>query len=116
MLFATPAYAQTATGGTSETLMTLFPLILLFGLFYFMILRPQQKRMKQHKAMVEALKRGDKVITNSGILGKITKVTDDEVDLEIAKDVNIKILKAYVAEVRNKPTPAPANDTKTDKK
>ncbi len=112
MLFATPAYAQTAAaaGSTQDVLMTVFPLVLLFVLFYFMILRPQQKRLKDHKVMVEAIKRGDLVVTNSGFIGKIAKVDDSEVLLELGENVKVRMLKAYVAEVRGKPEPVPAND------
>lgn len=111
MIFSTPAYAQTADA-TSNTLVSLFPLLLLFVLFYFMILRPQQKRMKAHKEMVNALKRGDTVVTNSGFIGKITKVTDEEVQVEIADGVKVRMIKGSVAEVRNKTVPAAANDSK----
>jgi preprotein translocase subunit YajC len=112
MLFATPAYAQTvAPGGAFESAMTsIFPLLLLLVPFYFLILRPQSQRAKQHKAMVEALKRGDNVITSSGFVGKIAKVEENEVLIELGDNVKVRMLKAYVTEVRSKPVPVPAND------
>ena len=117
MLFSTPAYAQatTAAGGPADIFMSLMPLLLLFVLFYVMILRPQQKRAKAHKAMVEGLKRGDMVITSSGFIGKVAKVSDDEVMLELGENVKVRMLKADVAELRGKPVPVPANDKSSDK-
>lgn len=113
MLFATPAYAQSAAvppSGLESILTSVFPLLLLMVPFYFLIIRPQSQRAKQHKAMVEGLKRGDNVITSSGFVGKIAKVEENEVLLELGDNVKVRMLKAYVAEVRSKPVPVPAND------
>ena len=84
------------------------PLILIFGIMYFLLIRPQQKKLKEHQAMLNALRRGDQVITQGGIMGKITKVKDDssEVEVEIAAGVNVRIVKATIATVVNKTEPA----------
>jgi preprotein translocase subunit YajC len=116
-MFASTAYAQTATpapGGApsgpgdllSSPLVMMIPLI---ALFYFMIIRPQQKKMKQHQEMVQALKRGDTVVLNSGVIGKVSRVEDAEVQLEIAPNVIIKVVKSMVSEVRTRGETA-AND------
>lgn len=87
--------------------------LMIGGLFYIMIWRPQQKRMKDHAAMLGALKRGDNVVLNSGMIGKIVRVEDKEVGLEIAQGVTVKVVKSMIAEVRGKGEPAVANDTKS---
>ena len=84
-------------------LSSLVPLILLFGIFYFLIIRPQQQRMKAHQAMVSAVKRGDIVVTAGGLIGKVAKVKDDgELMVEIADNVQVRVLKATLTEVRTK--------------
>jgi preprotein translocase subunit YajC len=84
-------------------LQSLIPLILLFGIFYFLIIRPQQQRMKAHQAMVSAVKRGDTVVTAGGLIGKVAKVKDDgEVMVEIADNVQVRVLKSTLTEVRSK--------------
>ncbi len=116
-MFATPAFAQTAAGAASGGPLESFgPMLLpvaLVVLFYFMILRPQQRRMKQHQAMISAVKRGDTVVLNSGIIGKVTRVEDAEVQVEIAPNVNVKVVKSTLSEVRTRGEPAPANDPKS---
>ena len=82
-------------------------------MFYFLILRPQQQRVKQHQAMVAALKRGDTVVLNSGVIGKVTKVEDAELGVEIATGVTIKVVRSMVSEVRTRGEPVVANDSKT---
>jgi preprotein translocase subunit YajC len=85
---------------------SLVPLILLFGIFYFLILRPQQQRMKAHQAMVSAVKRGDVVVTAGGLIGKVSKVKDDgELMVEIADNVQVRVLKSTLTEVRTKGEP-----------
>jgi preprotein translocase subunit YajC len=82
---------------------SLIPLILLFGIFYFLIIRPQQQRVKAHQAMVAAVKRGDTVVTAGGLIGKVAKVKDDgEVMIEIADNVQVRVLKSTLTEVRAK--------------
>ena len=98
-----------SAGGPQGLLIQLAPLLLLFVLFYFMLIRPQQKRMKQHQAMIAAIKRGDTVVLPSGVIGKVVRVEDAEVGVEIAQGVTVKVVKAMVTEVRAKGQPA-AND------
>ncbi len=105
MLFATPAYAQSA-GGTGG-LASFVPLILIFAIMYFLLIRPQQKKVKQHKAMVEALRKGDQVVTGGGVIGKVTKVgSDNEIEVEIATGVKIKVIQSTIQTVLNKTEPA----------
>lgn len=86
-----------------QFLTSLIPLILLFGIFYFLIIRPQQQRMKAHQAMVAAVKRGDTVVTAGGLIGKVSKVKDDnELLVEIADNVQVRVLKSTLTEVRSK--------------
>jgi preprotein translocase subunit YajC len=87
--------------------------VLLFGLFYFLMIRPQQRRVKQHQAMLGALKRGDTVVLSSGMIGKVVRVEDKEVGLEIATGVTVKVVKTMITEVRSRGEPAPANDAKS---
>ena len=109
-MFATPAFAQAAGGaGAGSAFASFVPLILIFAIMYFLLIRPQQTKMKQHKAMIEALRRGDQVITQGGIVGKVTKVQEDGlVEVEIADGVKVKVVKATIAQVTNKTEPAAA--------
>jgi preprotein translocase subunit YajC len=91
----------------------LLPLLLIFVLFYFMLIRPQQKRMKDHQNMVANVKRNDTVVLSSGLIGKVVRVEDKEVGMEIAQGVTVKVVKSMIAEVRAKGEPAPANDSKS---
>ncbi len=106
-MFASPAYAQAAgTGGSAAAFGSFVPLILIFAIMYFLMIRPQQKKVKEHQAMIAAVRRGDQVITGGGIVGKVTKVLDDnEVELEIAKDVKVKVMKHTLSQVINKTEP-----------
>lgn len=111
-MWVSTAYAQAASGGTAAPggtdLMALLPLVLVFVVFYFLLIRPQQKRMKDHKAMLDSLRRGDRVVTGGGILGTIIKVggdDGDDVTVEIAENVRIKVLRTSIAETRSKPEP-----------
>jgi preprotein translocase subunit YajC len=87
--------------------------VLLIALFYFMILRPQQKRAKEHQMMIANLKRGDMIELSSGIIGKVVRVEDKEVGVEVAQGVTVKVVKGLIAVVRTKGEPAPANDAKS---
>jgi preprotein translocase subunit YajC len=108
-MFATPAYAQAAGAGAGSAFASFVPLILIFAIMYFLLIRPQQKKLKEHKAMIEALRRGDQVVTQGGIVGKVTKVQEDGmVEVEIAENVKVKVLKATIAQVMNKTEPAAA--------
>ena len=83
------------------------PLILIFGIMYFLLIRPQQQKLKQHQAMVEAVRRGDQVVTQGGLIGKVSKVKEDgEIEVEIAKDVKVRVVKSTIAQVLNKTEPA----------
>lgn len=107
-MFMTPAFAQTAgAAGAGATISSFLPLVLIFGIMYFLLIRPQQKKMKDLKLMVEALRRGDQVLTQGGIVGKVTKVNDDGMlDVEIAAGVTVKIVKQTIVQVLNKTEPA----------
>ena len=105
-MFATPAYAQAASGGAGA-FASFMPLILIFAIMYFLLIRPQQKKMKEHKAMVDALRRGDEVVTQGGIFGKVVKVKDDgQVEVEIADGVKVRVVKHTIAQVVSKTEPA----------
>lgn len=115
-MLISPAYAQAAGGSPADAFSMFIPLILIFVVFYFLLIRPQQKKMKEHKAMLDAIRRGDKVVTNGGIIGLVTKVVDDrELQLEIAENVRVRVLRDMVASVMGKTEPAPA-DKKDDAK
>lgn len=108
-MFISQAYAQAAGGGGGDAFVTLLPLVLIFAVFYFLLIRPQQKKMKQHKAMVEAVRRGDKVVTAGGIIGTVTKVASDtEVQLEIADNVRVRVVKGTLSDVLSKTEPSKA--------
>ena len=100
-------------GDPSNMLLQFAPIILMVGLFYFMLIRPQQKRAKEHAAALAAIKRGDTVVLTSGMIGKVVRVEDKEVGLEIAQGVTVKVVKGMIAEVRGKGEPAIANDAKS---
>ena len=108
MLFATPAYAQAAGGGGGAAgLASIVPLILIFGIMYFLLIRPQQKKVKEHRAMVEALRRGDQVVTQGGVIGKVSKVKDDnEAEVEIADGIKVRVVKSTIVQVLNKTEPS----------
>lgn len=111
-MFISPAYAQ-SIGGAGGGVEALLPLVLIFVVFYFLLIRPQQKKMKDHKAMLGEIKRGDKIVTGGGIMGTVSKVDDDHlVTVEIAKDVKVKVRRELVSAVLNKTAPASgaAND------
>ncbi len=104
-MFVTPAYAQSAAGGLGGAGQFL-PLILIFAIMYFLLIRPQQKKMKEHKAMVSSLRRGDQVVTQGGIMGKVTKVKEDgEVEVEIATGVKVRVVQSTIATVTSKTEP-----------
>lgn len=109
-MFATPAFAQAAgAGGAAGAFTSFVPLILIFAIMYFMLIRPQQKKVKDHKAMVEALRRGDQVLTQGGIIAKVTHVHEDgTLEVEIAPGVKVKVLRSTVAQVMSKTEPASA--------
>ena len=110
-MFATPAYAQAAGGAGAAGGIggLLIPILLMFGIMYFLIIRPQQKKIKEHQAMVGALRRGDQVVTQGGLIGKVTKVKEDtsnEIEVEIAEGVKVRVVKTTIAQVLSKTEPA----------
>jgi preprotein translocase subunit YajC len=107
-MFITPAFAQSGLfGGDSASMITSFmPLILIIVIMYFLILRPQQQKLKQHQAMIKALRRGDTVVTNGGLVAKVTKVVDDDqIEVEIADGVRVRQMRSMVSDVRAKGEP-----------
>lgn len=115
MLIST-AYAQTAAGsGGGFDLISLLPLVLIFVVFYFLLIRPQQKKMKEHRAMVAAVRRGDRVVTSGGLIGQVTKVlSDTELQVEITEGVRVRVVRSAVSEVLSKTTPASSGKTAQD--
>jgi len=111
-MLITPAYAQSnplsaLSGGDSGGMVTsLLPLILIVVIMYFLVLRPQQQKVKQHQSMVRALRRGDTVVTNGGLVGKVTKVVDDDqIEVEISDGVRVRQMRSMVSDVRAKGEP-----------
>ncbi len=97
LAFAMGAPPTGGGGGGQSAIMNLVPLVFMFGIFYFLLIRPQQKKAKEHRALLDALKKGDQVITAAGIHGKVTAIDENVITLEIAPGVNIKINKGYIA-------------------
>ena len=107
-MFITPAFAQTAGGQASGAgvLVQMAPLVLIFVVFYFLLIRPQQKKMKEHRAMVASLRRGDEIITQGGLIGKVSKVKEDgELEVEIATGVKVRVVQSTVAQVKSRTEP-----------
>ncbi len=103
----TPAFAQGATGGGGgDVILQLVPFLLIFVIMYFLIIRPQQRRVREHQEMVKNVRRGDTVVTSGGIVGKVTKATDDpELEVEIADGVRVKLVRGMISEVRTRGEP-----------
>ena len=103
-MFVTPAFAQASgSGGFGSTIGSLVPLLLIFLIMYFIIIRPQQKKAKEHNLMVNALKRGDQILTQGGIIGKVSKIKDDsEIEVEIAANTKVRVMRSTVVNVVNK--------------
>ena len=105
-MFISEAYAQApaAQGGAESTLVSLLPLVLMFVVLYFIMIRPQMKRQKEHKAMISALAKGDEVVTAGGLLGKVTKLDESFVRLEVASGVEMQVQRSAVVQVLPKGT------------
>lgn len=105
------AAAAGAAGGTNSAafFVQILPLLLIFVVFYVLLIRPQQKRAKEHQAKIEAVGKNDEVVTGGGLIGKVTKVADDHVEVELAPNVRVKALKSTLADVKSRAT-KPAND------
>jgi len=102
-MFSSPAYAATggsAAGGAAGFFVQIFPLILIFIIFYFLLIRPQQRRMKSHQQMVQDVKPRDIAVTSGGLIGKVTKVEDNEIEMEIATGVKVRIVKSMLSDIR----------------
>ena len=113
-MFISPAYAQTPSILGGDGMSFLVPMVLVFVIMYFLILRPQQKRVKQHAEMVKNVRKGDTVITNGGMVGRVTKVVDDDqLEIEIADGVRIRQVRAMVSDVRAKGEPVKDEDSKS---
>jgi len=100
-MLITPAYAQSASGGNA-LFELLFPLVMVFAIIYFLIIRPQQKRRREHQAMVDGVSRGDTIITQGGLVGKVAKVNDDELDVDFGENARMKVVKSMIISVRGK--------------
>ncbi len=103
------AAAAAPSAGASFFVQTI-PLVLIFVIFWFLLIRPQQKRMKEHQAQIGAVKKGDRVVTGGGLIGKVTKVTDSEVEVELAPSVRVTAVKSTLSQVIDASAAKPAND------
>jgi preprotein translocase subunit YajC len=115
-MFISPAWAQGAGGGGLGGIEGLLPLVLIFVVFYFLLIRPQQKKAKEHREMLGNLRRGDKIVTNGGLIGTISRVpNENELILEIADNVKVRVMRGMIAESLSKTDPAPAKGKKEDR-
>jgi preprotein translocase subunit YajC len=113
-LLISPAYAQSAPTAGGFDFMSLLPLVLIFVVFYFFLIRPQQKKAQEQRSVLAALKRGDKIVTNGGLIGVITKVvSDQEIQVEIAENVRVRVARAMVGNVISGSDILPSEDVST---
>ena len=116
-MFISPAYAQGFGGGDMGALGSFLPLILIFVVFYFLLIRPQQKKQKTHREMLSALHRGDRIVTAGGLVGTITKIlSDTEITVEISEGVKVRVMRGMVSDVIARTEARTADDRKDDKK
>lgn len=109
LLLITPAFAQVPGMPATETLVQFVPFVLIFVIMWFLIIRPQQRRAREHQDMIKAVRRGDTVVSSGGIVGRVTKVTEDpEIEVEIAEGVRVKLMRGMISEVRTKGEPVKA--------
>ena len=108
--FAQSAASGSAGGGSGAFLMQILPLVLIFAVFYLLVIRPQQKRMKEHKARIDAVKKGDQVVTGGGLVGKVVRVDDAYVDIELGQGVKVKAVKSTLTDIVGADASRPAND------
>jgi preprotein translocase subunit YajC len=116
-MFASPAFAQAAGAsgqpdGAASLIMNIVPFLLIFVIMYFLVIRPQQRRLSEHRKLVASIKRGDTVVTSGGLIGKVDRVEEDELRVELAPSVIVRVVRSTVTDVRVKGEPAPANDSK----
>jgi preprotein translocase subunit YajC len=113
-MFVTPAYAQAAgAAGGGSLVMSILPFILIFVIMWFLIIRPQRQQMKRHKEMIANVRRNDTIVTSGGIIGKVTKVLDDEaneIEVQVSDGVKIRVVRSMIQDVRAKAEPVAAND------
>ena len=113
-MFESPAYAQaagqTGTSSGAAFFIQMIPLLAIFVIFWFLLIRPQQRRMKEHQARIGAVKKGDQVVTGGGLVGKVTKVDDAHVEVEIASGVKVKVVKSTLSDVMPIGGARPANE------
>ncbi|QNT79366.1 preprotein translocase subunit YajC [Entomobacter blattae] len=118
--FVSPAYAQSAEGGfNSSTLLAIVPYLGVFAIVYFIMIRPQQKKAREHKEQLNKIRRGDKIVTAGGIVGVVQKSLEDsdEIEVEISPGVKVKVIKSTITTVvSSAAAPAPANDSASQKK
>src|SRR5258707_15425076 len=115
-MFVSTAYAQGFSLGDNQAMMQFLPLVLIFMVFYFLLIRPQQRKAKDHKTMLDALRRGDRVVTGGGIIGTVARVDNpEEVIVDIADGVRVRVLRSTITSVLAKPDPAAARETPTQK-
>ena len=115
-MFISPAYAQGTGIFDQNALIQFMPLILIFVVFYFLLIRPQQRKSKDHKTMLEALRRGDRVVTGGGIIGTVSRVdSPEEVTVDIADGVRVRVLRSTITSVLAKPDPAAAREAAKQK-
>ena len=108
-MFITPAYAQAAGQGIGDFAGMILPLVMIMAVFWFLLIRPQQRKVKEHQALLGKITRGDTVITTGGLIGKVTKVIDDnELQVEVGENIKVRILRSGIADVRAKSEPAKA--------
>ncbi len=106
-MFITPAYAQAAGPGTGDFIGMILPLVAIMAVFYFLLIRPQQRKVKEHQAMLQKVGKGDTIITTGGLIGKVVKVIDDhELQVEVGEGVKVRIVRSGIADVRAKGEPA----------
>ncbi|MDO6416792.1 preprotein translocase subunit YajC [Sphingomonas sp. BIUV-7] len=110
-MFASPAFAQSTgaaqgSGGFLPILLQMAPLILIFGIFYLLLIRPQQQKLKEQRNLIDSAKKGDTVVTGGGLIGKVLKVDGDEVEIELGPNVKVRALKATLSDVRSGSKPA----------
>jgi len=109
MLMMMQAAPAGQSGGMAQILVGILPWLAIFAIFYLLMIRPQQQRVKQHQAAINAVKKGDEVITGGGIRGRVTKVTDEDAEVEIAQGVKVRVIKSTISQVLSANT-KPAND------
>ena len=111
-MLISPAYAQAAGAPGAFDIVSLLPLVLIFVVFYFLLIRPQQQKMRAHRAMIEAIKKGDQIVTGGGIYGRVTKVeaAENAVQVEIAPNVQVRVARHTISDVLTKPSPGASNE------